>query len=78
MNGNVPESRTVSYLSSVKLGVLIKIAKFIVIAQNAVACAQELLESVLKHALFLSYCFIFFHKLIVCNKLCIFLVRYFV
>jgi len=27
------------------------------------------LESVLKHSLFLSYCFIFFDKLIVCNKL---------
>jgi len=37
-----------------------------------------MLESVLKHSLFLSYCFIFFDKLIVCNKLCIFLVRYFV
>ena len=36
------------------------------------------LESVLKHSLFLSYCFIFFDKLIVCNKLCIFLGRYFV
>ena len=37
----MPESRTVSYLSSVKLGILIKIAKFIVIAQNAAACTQE-------------------------------------
>jgi len=36
------------------------------------------LESVLKHSIFLSYCFIFFDKLIVCNKLCIFLCRYFV
>ena len=35
------------------------------------------LESVLKHSIFLTYCFIFYDKLIVCNKLCIFLGRYF-
>jgi len=37
-----------------------------------------MLESVLKHSLFLSYCFIFFDKVIICNKLCIFRGRYFV